>query len=125
MAGLTVTKIEKALKATFGNVSLAAKNLGVSRRAIYDKCNRFPKLRAFLEDTREAMVDNAESALGLAVNNGQAWAVCFTLKTVGKARGYIEKIEVKSDAKITVTGLAESMTDDELAARIREFRPMP
>lgn len=125
MPALTVGKVERALKATFGNISLAAKNLGVSRQAVYDKCEQYPRLRLCLADARESMVDNAESALGLAVNNGQPWAVSFTLKTIGKNRGYIEKTEVKNEVKLNVTGLAESMTDDELAARIRELRPMP
>jgi len=39
------------------------------------------------------MCDNAESALNRAVINGEAWAVCFTLKTQGKDRGYIERTQ--------------------------------
>lgn len=39
------------------------------------------------------MCDNAESALNRAVINGEAWAVCFTLKTQAKDRGYVERVQ--------------------------------
>lgn len=34
------------------------------------------------------MLDHAESSLQKAVLKGEAWAVCFFLKTQGKSRGY-------------------------------------
>jgi hypothetical protein len=37
------------------------------------------------------MLDNVESALYTAALAGEAWAVCFFLKTQGKARGYVER----------------------------------
>jgi hypothetical protein len=35
----------------------------------------------------------AEARLGEAVARGEPWAVTFALKTVGKDRGYVEKVE--------------------------------
>jgi hypothetical protein len=40
------------------------------------------------------MKDNAESALYSAVLGGEAWAVCFYLKTQAKDRGYVERQEM-------------------------------
>ena len=31
-----------------------------------------------------------------AVNRGEAWAVCFTLKCLGKERGFVERVEHSS-----------------------------
>jgi hypothetical protein len=50
-------------------------------------------LKDALEDSRETTLDNAEDKLGLAVKKGEAWAICFLLKTQGKSRGYVERIE--------------------------------
>lgn len=43
---------------------------------------------------KERMLDLAESRLGSAVDKGEAWAICFYLKTQGKQRGYVERQEV-------------------------------
>ena len=109
-------KIATALKAALGNVSLAARNIGVSRQHLHERIAESANLREVLHDARESMVDNAESALGRAVLQGEAWAVCFTLKTQGKGRGYIERQEIRQETKLAVTMSAEEMTDDELAA---------
>ena len=36
---------------------------------------------------------SAVTSLKRAVINGEAWAVCFTLKTLGKSRGYVERVQ--------------------------------
>jgi hypothetical protein len=91
---LTVDEVQAALESSSGNISFAARKLGCSRRAIYDKIQKSPTLKAALEDARETALDNAESALQSAVLAKEAWAVCFTLKTIGKGRGYVERNEV-------------------------------
>jgi hypothetical protein len=53
------------------------------------------KLQRVVHDARQSMCDNAESALNRAVINGEAWAVCFTLKTQAKDRGYIERTQTE------------------------------
>ena len=73
-------------------------------------------MHAIVNDARESMADNAESALGLATLRGEAWAVCFTLKCLGKDRGYIERGEVSHDVKLVVSHSAEDLTDEQLAA---------
>ena len=91
---LTVAKVEKALRATAGNVSEAARKLGVSRSTVYRHIDDSPTLLTVLEDTREELVDIAESALRAKVINGDITAIIFTLKTQGKQRGYIERQEL-------------------------------
>jgi hypothetical protein len=85
--------IEAALMETFGNVALSARRLGVSREYLSRTITKTPALKVILNSAREERVDHAESALSRAVINGEAWAVCFTLKTLGKSRGYVERVQ--------------------------------
>ena len=47
-----------------------------------------------LQDSREEIIDFAETKLIELIRNGNASAIFFYLKTVGKDRGYIEKQEI-------------------------------
>lgn len=116
MAKASKRKLISALKGSMGNISMAARNLGMARSYISQVVNSDPELLQIALDARESMVDNAESALALAVNRGEAWAVCFLLKTQGKGRGYVERLETKTESKVTVSMRAEELTDDDLAA---------
>lgn len=82
-----------ALRKTNGNLTLAGQLLGCTREAIRIRVNRFPEIKQVLDESRESVIDVAESALQRAVLNGEGWAIAFTLKTIGKRRGYVEKTE--------------------------------
>ena len=43
------------------------------------------------------MLDLAEAKLLVAINNCEAWAVCFFLKTQGKKRQYTERVQVTGE----------------------------
>jgi hypothetical protein len=87
----TVEEVMEMLETCGGNISFTARKLGIARRTLYYRIQKSPTLKAALEDARETALDNAESALQSAVLAKEAWAVCFTLKTIGKGRGYIER----------------------------------
>lgn len=90
---VSVTQIKAALKASAGNVTEAARALGISRSALYQRINNSAELQAALVDAREELVDLAESALRKRIQRGDITAIIFTLKTLGKARGYVERQE--------------------------------
>ena len=90
---ITTKQVEAALIAMSGNVSASARSLGVSRNWVDTLIKRSEKLQQVVHDARQSMCDNAESALNRAVINGEAWAVCFTLKTQAKDRGYVERTQ--------------------------------
>lgn len=79
-----------------GNVSAVARKFGVARSSVQHMIENNPVLRQIARDVREGKKDNAESALDAAVLRGEAWAVCFFLKTQAKDRGYIEKQEIET-----------------------------
>ena len=87
-------EVRHALLASRGLISSAARRLGVVRQSIYNALERWPELREIVEEERELHLDEAETALFKAVKRGEAWAICFMLKTQGKARGYTQRQEV-------------------------------
>ena len=91
---LTAEPTIAAIRDLHGNLSAVAKQLGVCRQTLYTYIERHPSVKDVVAESRETMLDNAESALYRAVLGGEAWAVCFFLKTQGKRRGYVERQEV-------------------------------
>ncbi len=49
-----------------------------------------------MEESREFQLDEADFQLQNAVKNGEPWAVQFTLRTLGRDRGYGEGLIVNS-----------------------------
>jgi hypothetical protein len=92
MAKLGRGKVETELRRLRGNVTAAATVFGVTRQTLYTFIEAHD-LQPVLEEARESLVDMAESALAVAVNERAPWAVIWTLKTQGKKRGYVERIE--------------------------------
>jgi hypothetical protein len=90
---LTEPVVAQALEKFAGNIAACARALKVTRSSVYGYIQSRPALVELLQDVREARLDNAESALERAIIAGEAWAVCFTLKTLGKERGYVERTE--------------------------------
>lgn len=93
----TAAQMIAAIQQAKGNVSAVARALGTSRQTVLNYANEYTTVKQALDDEREAMIDTAESALHAAILDKQGWAVCFTLKTLGKSRGYIERHEVRVD----------------------------
>lgn len=92
---LTVDEISKALKAKGGNVADAAKALNVTRQALYKRIHADETLQEVATEQRESFIDLTESALLKQVKRGNTAAIIFTLKTIGKERGYVERVEQK------------------------------
>lgn len=85
---ITEPRLAEALDQHHGNMAAVARELGVNRSTVCRAVHKSPDLIGQMESLRETMLDHAESALQKAVLKGEAWAVCFFLKTQGKSRGY-------------------------------------
>jgi len=100
--GNTKAKTTAERKASFltvlsrkaGSVTDACKAINVGRHTYYDWIKVDEEFKAACEEITESLIDNAESKLHKAINNGQAWAICFFLKCRAKHRGYVERQEV-------------------------------
>jgi hypothetical protein len=82
-----------ALEKTLGNISLACKMVNLHRSTFYEWCKTDIEFKASVEDINEIALDFAESELQKQIKNGSTAATIFYLKTKGKKRGYIERIE--------------------------------
>ena len=82
-----------ALKETKGMIYLAAKRLGCDAKTIYNYRDRYPAVRAEMEQQDGEVDDAAEMVLYKAIMAGEPWAVQFRLRTKGKGRGYVERVQ--------------------------------
>ncbi len=74
-------------------VYLAAKRLGCEAQTIYNYRDRYPAVRAEMEQQDGEVDDAAEMKLYQAIIAGEPWAVQFRLRTKGKGRGYVERVQ--------------------------------
>ena len=83
----------EALVKSLGIVTIAAERVGISRRTHYDWYNEDPDYRKAVDDIADVTLDFAESKLHKQVDKGDTTAIIFLLKTRGKKRGYVERVE--------------------------------
>ena len=93
----TAEMMIQALKATKGMVYLAADRLGCSYQTVYNYIAKYPTVKATFDTESGRILDVGEMKLYESVLNGEAWGVCFLLKTKGKHRGYVERTEHTGD----------------------------
>ena len=86
-------EVKAELRRTKGIVSVAAQNLGISDTALYRRIQRNKSLQKVKWEAREQVVDMAEAKLFKMVNGEDFRAIKYTLSTLGKKRGYVERVE--------------------------------
>jgi hypothetical protein len=97
-----VQRIIDALRQHHGLISLAADELHCDRHTIYNYVERYPAVAQVLSEERERLIDLAEHSLYLQVQEGAPWAVSLVLRTIGRHRGYGERLapaEAPPDAR--------------------------
>lgn len=90
--GHTAEQVIEAVRKNKGILTLVARDLRVTRQTVHNYVNRFPTIAKAVEDERNSLLDMAEGKLFEQVQKGNMTAIIFTLKTLGKSRGYIEHI---------------------------------
>ena len=90
----TANQMIEALREKHGNLSAAARFLGCSRNTISRYIDTYSTVQAVADEERETLIDFAENQLFKQVQDGNITAIIFTLKTIGKHRGYVERQEV-------------------------------
>jgi len=86
-----------ALDLKLGNISKTCEEFGISRQTIYIWSEKYEDFRLELEEVREKLLDAAEALYRNAVLNGDLEAAKFILRTIGRKRGYGDKVEVAGD----------------------------
>jgi len=99
-------------------VTVAARILHCDLKTVESYCRTDPRIAEVRRSEHESMLDVGELALLRAVQRGEAWAVCFLLKTQGKQRGYIERAEFSGPNGGAIEVEVSNLTDDQRAERI-------
>jgi hypothetical protein len=86
---LMLAALEKAL----GVITLACKEVGVARQTHYEWYKEDEEYHSAVDSIADIAVDFAESKLHEQINKGDTTATIFYLKTKGKQRGYIERMD--------------------------------
>ena len=89
--------LAKYLEKSGGFASVVAKQLGMSVWAVCKRIKNSPMLQETVNGIKTTMVDIAESTIVKAVKEGDITATIFTLKCLGKERGWVEKQSVEVD----------------------------
>lgn len=112
-AGVKDADIELALIRKDGDVTEAAKFLGMPTGTLRNRISASERLLTIRRDLINSFVDEAETELRKLVRAGNPAAVFFVLKTLGRDRGYTERTTVEHEvgpglAK-NAAGLIEAM----------------
>lgn len=83
----------KHFREGYGIVTYACEKTGISRETYRQWKMKDPKFKAACEDVSEMTIDVVESKLLNKINEGDTTSIIFYLKTKGKHRGYVERVE--------------------------------
>lgn len=95
----TPDEIERALIASNGLITYAAEKLKCPVDVIKKQIKRYKGLRDVLMNLRDAFLDAAEDTMIYRITEKRDLiASMFVLKTIGKHRGWVEKVEKAGDS---------------------------
>lgn len=109
----TQEQMIESITATKGMKTLAAKKLGCDYKTVCRYIELYPDVAQAEKTARESMLDAVELKLFDRCMKDDTTAIIFTLKTLGKSRGYIEK-------QININVDMSKLSDDELRAIAEE-----
>jgi hypothetical protein len=90
----------EAMEKSLGIVTTACKSVGISRETHYRWIREDEKYRIEVESISDMALDFAESQLHKQISEGEVSATIFYLKTKGKKRGYVERVEQEVTGKM-------------------------
>lgn len=82
----------EAIKQCRGLITSVARQLGISVYYVKQVFAKHKTLRQEFDEYREAFLDEVEQSLYAKIQRGDTTAMIFTLKCLGKQRGYVEAV---------------------------------
>ena len=82
-----------ALEQSLGIVTAAAKSVGIDRTTHYLWLKDDQEYKSAVDSIQDITLDFAESQLHKQIKDGEVTSTIFYLKTKGKKRGYVERVE--------------------------------
>ena len=104
----------EALEKSLGIVTTAAKKIGIDRTTHYKWMDADEEYRQAVYDIDNIALDFAESQLHKQIQEGEVSSTIFYLKTKGKRRGYVERIENDTTLNVNKPFVIELTTEPEV-----------
>lgn len=114
------TVVIEKMKKTLGNITASCEAAQIARTTYYDWYEKDAKFRAAIDAISESCIDFAESSLMQQIKDGNPTSTIFYLKTKGKKRGYVEKIETEQKIESVVTFDDKKRYLDELIEQLKD-----
>lgn len=93
MSDLKKNAMLQALESSLGVVTTAARAAGIDRSAHYRWMREDDEYAEQVHSLKDITLDFVESQLFKKIKDGDTTSMIFYLKTQGKKRGYIERVE--------------------------------
>ena len=84
----------EAMESTMGVVTAGCMKAGISRATDYEYVNTDDAFAQAVLDLQNVALDFTETALFSNISKGREASIIFYLKTKGKGRGYVEKVQL-------------------------------
>ena len=89
----TAEQVAQAIKKSRGILTGAAQALGCSRQTVDNYIKKYKTVKDAYAEARETTIDFVETKLLKNIDSGDTTAMIFFLKTIGRNRGYMERVE--------------------------------
>jgi hypothetical protein len=100
-------QVISALREAKGMASLAARKLGCDVDTVLIYCKRYSDIEAVKQEARIEILDEAELRLWQAIRRDESWAIAFCLKTLGRTRGYGERLDLNVSIQAAAQRVAQ------------------
>lgn len=94
-------------------MSRVALNLGCTRGTIENYRDRYVAVRKALYQADETVTDNAEIQHRSLIDRGYWPAIEYRLRTKGKKRGYVERVEQQIEGRMVVVSWDDATNPSE------------
>lgn len=95
-------KLLEALEKSLGIVTLACKEVGISRNQFYNYYKEDEEFKSAVDAIDEITLDFVEHQLLTAIKQGDKASIMFYMKYKARKRGYIDSI--RSEGNVDVSG---------------------
>lgn len=92
----------EALEKTLGIVTQACKIVGINRWTYYEYLKKDEEFKKKVDELSDVALDFVESNLHKNIEKGKEASIIFYMKTKGKHRGYVEKIETEHSGELII-----------------------
>ena len=106
---------------SLGNVSTACRTVGITRRTYYNWKRDNRSFREAVEDLDEYNLDFAETMLMKHIREGDTTSLIFYLKTKGRERGSVERVEATGANGSPLVPAPVVLTEGQAAELLRKL----